>query len=84
MGVVFWWLVPDNQLNARWLSKEDRTLAVERVRANQQGIGNKEFKLYQLKEALTDPISWAIVFYGIVTSIPNGMCFDNSEKVENF
>ncbi|WEW57873.1 Allantoate permease [Emydomyces testavorans] len=72
LGVLFWWFIPDNQLNARWLSKKDRTLAVERVRVNQQGIGNKQFKMYQLKEALTDPISWAIVFYGISSSIPNG------------
>nr|KMM65664.1 membrane transporter [Coccidioides posadasii RMSCC 3488] len=72
MGLLFWWFVPDNQLNARWLDKEDRTLAVERVRVNQQGIGNKQFKMYQLIEAFTDPVTWAIVFYGIVTSIPNG------------
>ena len=64
--------MPDNQLNARWLSKNDRRLAVERVRINQQGIGNKHFKLYQLKEALTDPITWAFVFYACTADIPNG------------
>ncbi|EEP75976.1 predicted protein [Uncinocarpus reesii 1704] len=72
LGVLFWWIVPDSQLNARWLSKDERKLAVERVRKNQQGIGNKQFKMYQLKEALTDPVTWAVVFYGIVSSIPNG------------
>lgn len=56
IGVIFWFFVPDNQLNARWLSKGDRILAVERIRQNQQGVGNKHFKLYQLKEALTDPL----------------------------
>lgn len=30
---------------------------MERVRANQQEIGNKKFKMKQLKEALTDPIT---------------------------
>lgn len=72
LGVWFWWVIPDNQLNARWLKKEDRVLAVERVRVNQQGIGNKHFKMYQLKEALTDPITWAFVYYSIAGSIPNG------------
>ena len=41
MGVIFLFVVPDNQLNARWLTKEDRILAVERIRINQQGVGNK-------------------------------------------
>lgn len=72
LGVVFLWIVPDNQLNARWLKKEDRVLAIARVRINQQGIGNKHFKLYQVKEALLDPMTWAFFFYAIIADIPNG------------
>jgi ACS family allantoate permease-like MFS transporter len=72
LGLVFLWVVPDNQLNARWLSKEDRVLAIARVRINQQGIGNKHFKLYQVKEALLDPIPWAFFFYALIADIPNG------------
>jgi MFS family permease len=63
VGIIFLLVIPDNQLNAWWLSKDDRRLAVERVRINQQGIGNKHFKMYQLKEALTDPLTWAFVLY---------------------
>ncbi|KAL1955088.1 hypothetical protein VTO42DRAFT_9022 [Malbranchea cinnamomea] len=59
-------------LNARWLKKEDRVLAVERVRTNQQGIGNKPFKKHQFKEAMTDPMTWAFAFCGVVSSIPFG------------
>lgn len=72
LGVIFFFVMPDNQLNAKWLSKSDRILAVARVRSNQQGIGNKHFKTYQLKEALTDPMTWAFVFYALVADIPNG------------
>lgn len=72
MGVYFFYLIPDSQLNARWLKKEDRILAVARVRVNQQGIGNKHFKKYQLKEALLDPMTWAFFFYALVADIPNG------------
>ena len=60
LGVVFLFVMPDNQLNARWLKPRDRVLAIERVRVNQQGIGNKNFKFYQLKEALLDPVTWCI------------------------
>lgn len=28
--------------------------------------------MYQLKEALVDPLTWAIVFYALVADIPNG------------
>jgi ACS family allantoate permease-like MFS transporter len=73
VGVIFFFTVPDNQLNARWLSKEDRILAIERIRVNQQGVGNKHFKWYQLREALADPLTWAFVFYALVADIPNGM-----------
>ncbi|CAG8889702.1 unnamed protein product [Penicillium egyptiacum] len=72
LGLVFLWIVPDNQLNARWLNEEDRILAVARVRVNQQGIGNKHFKLYQVKEALLDPMTWAFFFYALIADIPNG------------
>ena len=72
VGFIFLAVVPDNQLNAWWLTKRDRILAVERVRVNQQGIGNKYFKAYQLKEALTDPLTWAFVFFALVSDIPNG------------
>ncbi|KAJ5668948.1 Major facilitator superfamily domain general substrate transporter [Penicillium macrosclerotiorum] len=72
LGLVFLWVVPDNQLNARWLSKRDRMLAIARVRINQQGIGNKHFKMYQVKEALMDPMTWAFFFYALIADIPNG------------
>ncbi|KAF2115221.1 major facilitator superfamily domain-containing protein [Lophiotrema nucula] len=72
VGVIFLWAMPDNQMNCRWLSKEDRVLAIERIRVNQQGVGNKHFKWYQLKEALLDPLSWAFFFYALVADIPNG------------
>lgn len=65
-------IVPDNQLNCRWLSEEDRVLAIERIRVNGQGVGNKHFKLYQLKEALLDPMSWAFFFFALIANIPNG------------
>lgn len=72
LGVCFLYLIPDNQLNARWLKPEDRILAVERVRINQQGIGNKRFKMYQFKEALLDPMTWAFCLFSLLSDIPNG------------
>lgn len=55
-GVILAIFLPDSPLNARFLRPDEREMAVERIRGNQQGIGNKEFKLYQVKEAFTDPL----------------------------
>lgn len=75
LSVWFYWVIPDSQLNARWLSERDRVLAVERVRCNQQGIGNKRFKIHQFKEAMTDPMTWALDFYSVAARIPAGKLF---------
>lgn len=65
-------MVPDNQLTAWWLNQDERLHAIQRIRHNQQGIGNRIFKFYQFKEALLDPITWAFVFLVLVINIPNG------------
>ncbi|THW87072.1 putative MFS allantoate transporter [Aureobasidium pullulans] len=72
VGILFYFFMPDNQLNARFLTPDERLLAVERVRINQQGIGNKHFKMYQVKEALTDPLAWMFFFYALIADLPNG------------
>lgn len=72
VGGVFLWAMPDSQLNARFLTDKERVMAVERIRINQQGVGNRHFKMYQCKEALADPMVWAFVFYALVADIPNG------------
>lgn len=72
VGIIFLFIMPDNQLNARFLTPAERVLAVRRIKKNQQGIGNKHFKWYQVKEALLDPLTWAFVFYALVADIPNG------------
>lgn len=71
-GVLFLFLMPDSQLNAGFLRHDERIMAVERIRINQQGVGNKHFKWYQFKEAVTDRMIWAFVFFSLVVAIPNG------------
>lgn len=72
LGVAFLFLMPDSQLNAKFLSETDRILAIQRIRVNQQGIGNRHFKRYQLIETLLDPVTWALFFFALVTTISNG------------
>ncbi|KAI1151645.1 major facilitator superfamily domain-containing protein [Nemania diffusa] len=51
---VYWKL--DNDIpSARFLSKEDKPKAVERLRANQTGTGTREFKWKQVGEMFLEP-----------------------------
>lgn len=72
LGVLVLILMPDSQANAWWMSRQNRVLAIERIRVNQQGIGNRKFKWYQFREALMDLLTWLIGFYAIAANIPNG------------
>ena len=48
---LLWWF-PDSPMTARWLSEDDRVLAVERVRENRTGIANSEWKWDQYVRAV--------------------------------
>lgn len=71
-GIIFFFTIPDSPANAWFLTKEEKVAAVERIRSNNQGVGNKVFKKHQMIEALKDPAAWMIFVYSFTTSIPNG------------
>ncbi|CAE6341464.1 unnamed protein product [Rhizoctonia solani] len=68
---VLWWL-PDSPMRAHCFSPEDRMLMVERVRANETGIQNKEFKRYQALEALKDLKTWCFYIISFTNALPTG------------
>ena len=55
-GVLFLLIVPDSISTAKWLSADEKIMAVERIAGNQQGTEDKHFKKYQMLEAITDPM----------------------------
>ncbi|KAJ3559826.1 hypothetical protein NM688_g100 [Phlebia brevispora] len=70
VAVLLW--MPDSPLHARFLSRQERIAAVERIRSDQGGTENKKIKKVQIIEALLDIRTWLIVLSTLVTSIPNG------------
>ncbi|KAJ8481254.1 hypothetical protein ONZ45_g15369 [Pleurotus djamor] len=68
---VAWWL-PDSPMRARCFSLEDRLLLAERVRKNDTGIQNKEFKAYQAVEVMKDLTVWAIALISFTNALPTG------------
>ena len=71
-GVGLWFLLPDDPFKAWFFSADDKIYSVERIRVNQQGVGNKHFKWPQCRETLKDPLVWLYFFYITISSIPQG------------
>jgi MFS family permease len=67
-GIALWFLLPDSPLTAYFLSRENKIVAIERMRWEQSGIENKTVKMEQIKEAFSDPKTW---FYVLVTFLCN-------------
>ncbi|EMC96428.1 hypothetical protein BAUCODRAFT_53060, partial [Baudoinia panamericana UAMH 10762] len=68
--VVIW--LPDSPMTARFLSKEEKIAALERVRLDQAGTHNKHIKRYQIKETFQDIRTWIMFFIIMTIGIPNG------------
>ncbi|KAJ7904341.1 major facilitator superfamily domain-containing protein [Mycena olivaceomarginata] len=68
---VLWWL-PDSPMRATCWSPEDRLLIAERVRKNETGIQNREFKRYQAWEAFKDPTVWLVTLISFTNALPTG------------
>ncbi|KAF9247192.1 MFS general substrate transporter [Melanogaster broomeanus] len=69
--IVLLWF-PDSPVTWRMLTKEERVASLERVRDDQGGIENKNFKWDQVIEALLDVRTWLIVLATMLTDIPSG------------
>ncbi|ODV80434.1 allantoate permease [Suhomyces tanzawaensis NRRL Y-17324] len=72
LGIIILVHLPDSPANAWFLNEEEKLLVVARIRANQQGFGNKHFKWNQFKEAFLDIKTWLFFFTAITGNIPNG------------
>ncbi|KAJ5293419.1 uncharacterized protein N7443_009372 [Penicillium atrosanguineum] len=68
---VFYWM-PDSPMRAKCFTEEDKRLMVERVRQNQTGLQNRNFRWEQVRDAFTDPQLYAFALIQILTSIPSG------------
>ncbi|PYI04882.1 MFS transporter [Aspergillus sclerotiicarbonarius CBS 121057] len=71
-SVAILFLMPDSPIEAKFLEEDDKLLAIERLRMNQQGIETHEWKWDHVKEACLDIKSffWFALMFSI--SIPSG------------
>lgn len=66
---VLWWM-PDSPMRAKCFTEQEKHEMVERVRDNQTGIQNREFKKEQAIEALCDPQTWGYGLIALTTTLP--------------
>lgn len=70
-GIVFYFVVPNDQASAVFLNKREKYVAVERLRENQAVVENPHFQWYQAREALTDPRCLLMIPLAFLNVIPN-------------
>lgn len=67
-SVIMFWFMPDSPMEAKFLNRDDKFLAVERLRMNQMGIGSGVWKWDHVWEALLDPKTWLWFFLMLIIS----------------
>ncbi|KAJ5150344.1 uncharacterized protein N7482_010802 [Penicillium canariense] len=64
--------LPDSPMSAKCFAEDEKRLMIERVRHNETGIENKQYKKYQVIEAITDPLVWCCVMLILVANLVIG------------
>lgn len=67
-AILFLIFMPDLPSTARFLTEDEKVVAVERVAINRQGVKNKSFKKYQLWQFLKDPKTWILFTMSVCLS----------------
>ena len=68
-GSCMLYFIPGSAVTAGFFTEEEKTLAVERLRDNYQGVGSTDYKKYQTKEALIDYRVSRIQLEGVLISM---------------
>ncbi|KAK8054388.1 allantoate permease [Apiospora saccharicola] len=63
--------LPDSPVTAKFVQRREKAIAVERLRADQNGIENKTFNKRQMREAFVDPKTWLMCLFHLTISIPD-------------
>ncbi|KAB8264646.1 MFS allantoate transporter [Aspergillus pseudonomiae] len=71
-GIVMLVVLPNSPINTRYLTPAQRTIMINRLRENQTGIENRQFKLYQFLEAITDAKVLLFFLIAFFQAIVNG------------
>lgn len=71
-GVVWTLFIPDSPVKARFLTEEEKLVAIKRVSKNMMGLKTYDWQWNQVIECLIDPKTWFMAVFLLIHSIPNG------------
>ncbi|KAF7522227.1 hypothetical protein PCG10_007528 [Penicillium crustosum] len=71
-GVFLFFFLASSPTDAKWLTEEEKIIALERVRGNKTGTEVWNFSWPQLREALLDVRLYLLFFMLVSTGMPNG------------
>lgn len=83
-GILFILVVPDNPATAKWLTEEERVVALQRVVENKTGTRTRAFVKAQVIEAVTDPKIILLALISLVNAIASGGLSFGSIIIEGF
>ena len=69
-GAMFIWM-PDSPTEAKFLTDDDKLIAIERLRGNQMGVMSREWRQAHFYEALQDVKTWLWVAMILCISVPS-------------
>lgn len=72
IGIATFWLLPESPTTARFLSEDERVIAVERLRGNNQGVRGQAYDFSQVMSVFTDVKSYLWFLLMFCISIPAG------------
>jgi MFS family permease len=83
-GVVFTLFVPDSPSQVKWLTEEEKVIAVQRIMVNKTGTKSRRFVKAQIIEAVTDPKIIVLGLISFVNAIASGGLAFSSLVIQGF
>ena len=71
-GILLFFFLPDNIMDAKRFSNQEKAMLIARSQQNQTGVFNKKIKIAQVKEALVDPQIWLLFLFVLLNETVNG------------
>ncbi|OIW25435.1 MFS general substrate transporter [Coniochaeta ligniaria NRRL 30616] len=83
-GVIFTIFVPDSPSQVKWLTEEEKVIAVQRIAVNKMGTKSRRFVKAQIIEAVTDPKVIVLGLISFVNAIASGGLAFSSLVIQGF
>lgn len=82
-AILYFLYFPDSPTNAKFLTEQEKIIAIERIKGNRTGVENKVWKREQFIEALYDWKLWAFAIYAAIENIPNSLTNQSSLIIQS-